>query len=133
MIRQAVALLTPHGQFFSFQDPLRYDSISKSTYWFSSLGYLWWRIFKGDVVGGLRRRFRRGRGIYLDEEPSDNAEYHVTRNGVDQDAIRGFFDGQGFDCEVIPYFSTHSRLFQPIGSAMGVKNTFAVIARKASC
>lgn len=118
------------GQFFSFQDPLRYDTVGKSTMMFSTLAYLSWRLLKGDVAGGLKRRLRRRRGIYLEDSMHDNAEYHVTRNGVDQDAIYELFKELGFDCSILRYFSTQSPFFQPKGAALGVKNTFAVIARR---
>lgn len=130
MIANSIELLSPWGQFFSFQDPLRYDSIEKPTMIFTSFAYISWRIFKGDVVGGMRRRLRRLRGIYLDDSVHDNAEYHAVRNGVDQDAICRLFEESGFNCKLIPYFSTQSSLFQPIGGALGMKNTFAVIAQR---
>jgi SAM-dependent methyltransferase len=130
MIREATALLKPYGQFFSFQDPLRYDMVGGFAKTFSDLAYLSWRIFKGDVWGGLKRRMRRSRGVYLPDSIPDNAEYHVTRNGVDQDAIINLFKDAGFECSIVRYFSTQSQLFQPIGTAIGVKNTFAIIARK---
>lgn len=130
MIREALTVINPHGQFFSFQDPLRYSSIGKTTMMFSKLAYFSWRVFKGDVIGGLKRRLRRARGIYLEDSVHDNAEYHVTRNGVDQEAIYELFTLHGFDCNIFPYFSTQSRFFQPIGTALGIKNTFAVIAQK---
>ena len=60
----------------------------------------------------------------------DNAEYHILRSGVDQQAIVDLLETQGFDCELIRYFSTQSRVFQPIGATLGVVNTFAVIARR---
>ena len=132
MISKAATVLKPHGQFFSFQDPLRYDSISKLTRLFSDAAYVSWRISKGtkgDIIGGLKRRLRRRRGIYLPDSVHDNAEYHMTRNGVDQDAIREFFESHGFECKVVRYFATQSRVFQPIGAVMGVKNTFSVIAQ----
>jgi len=130
MIREAVTVLNTHGQFFSFQDPLRYDTVGKITTRFSKLAYFSWRVFKGDVIGGLTRRIRRAREIYLEDSVHDNAEYHVTRNGVDQDAIRGLFEEQDFDCNIVSYFSTQSRLFQPIGTLLGMNNTFAIIAQK---
>jgi len=130
MISEAITLLTPYGQFFSFQDPLRYDSVGKFTMMFSNLAYFSWRILKGDIFGGLKRRIRRRRGVYLANSMHDNAEYHVTRNGVDQDAIYKFFKEQGFDCDIQSYFSTQSRFCQPLGIVLGVKNTFAVIARR---
>jgi len=130
MIREAVTVLNPQGQFFSFQDPLRYDSVGKATMMFSKLAYFSWRVFKGDVIGGLKRRLRRARGIYLEDSIHDNAEYHVTRNGVDQEAICEMLKEHGFDCNIVSYFSTQDRFFQPIGTVLGIKNTFAIIAQK---
>lgn len=130
MIREVVEVLSPHGQFFSFQDPLRYDTNGIITATFCKLAYFCWRVFQGDLIGGLKRRIRRGRGIYLEGSVHDNAEYHVTRNGLDQEAIRGLFREQDFDCNIISYFSTQSRLFQHIGTLLGMTNTFAIIAKK---
>jgi len=130
MIKEALTILSPYGQFFSFQDPLRYDTTGRFTMLFSQLAYVSWRIFKGDVLGGVKRRLRRSRGVYLSGSMHDNAEYHVTRNGVDQNAIQRIFKEEGFDCEIKSYFSTQSRLFQPLGTALGVKNTFGLIARQ---
>ncbi len=130
MIKKAITLLTPRGQFLSFQDPLRYDSLGRVNMMFSTASYFSWRVFRGDVVGGIKRRFRRRRGIYYDDSIFDNTEYHVTRNGVDQDGIKELFDAVGYDCEVVRYFSTQSRLFQSIGTRFNAKNTFAVIARR---
>ena len=130
MIIEAVTVLNPHGQFFSFQDPLRYDSVGKTTMMFSKLAYFSWRVFKGDVIDGLKRRLRRAHGIYLEDSIHDNAEYHITRNGVDQEAIYEMFKEHGFDCDIVSYFSTQSRFFQLIGAVLGIKNTFAVIAQK---
>jgi 2-polyprenyl-6-hydroxyphenyl methylase / 3-demethylubiquinone-9 3-methyltransferase len=125
--------LSPHGIFFSFQDPLRYDSIAIPARWFTDIGYLLWRISrgsKGDVIGGIRRRLRRRRGTYLDDCYQDNAEYHIVRNGVDQLAIKELFERRGFDCEVIPYYSTQNSVFQPIGAALGIQNTFGIVATR---
>ena len=130
LIRQAILVLTPHGQFFSFQDPLRYDTVGVITKIFGDLAYFSWRVFKRDVWGGLKRRLRRRRGLYCADLPYDNVEYHVTRNGVDQDAIAVVLTDAGFECEIVRYFSTQSRLCQPLGSAMEMKNTFAVMAKK---
>jgi len=130
MIREAVTVLNPHGQFFCFQDPLRYDTVGTFTLLFGKLAYFSWRVFQGDVIGGLKRRLRRARGIYLDDSVHDNVEYHVTRNGVDQYAIYELFTEQDIDCDFVSYFSTQSRLFQILGTALGMKNTFAVVAKK---
>jgi SAM-dependent methyltransferase len=131
LIKEAATVLSPHGQFFSFQDPLRYDSVGKATMMFSTLAYISWRIFKGDVLNGIRRRIRRSHGNYLQDSVPDNTEYHITRNGVDQDAIGRLLQEMGFVCNIVPYFSTQSRVFQPIGALCGVTNTFAVVAQRA--
>jgi SAM-dependent methyltransferase len=130
LVADATTLLDPGGQFLSFQDPLRYDSVGKPTRIFSELAYLSWRVLKGDLVGGLKRRLRRRRGVYLEDSIYDNAEYHVTRNGVDQDAICGLLEEAGFDSDIVRYFSTQNRFFQRVGTALGVRNTFAVVARR---
>ena len=131
MISEATTVLNPHGQFFFFQDPLRYDTVGKFTMLFSNLAYFSWRVFKGDAIGGLKRRLRRARGIYLEDSVHDNSEFHVTRNGVDQCAIYELFKEQrDIDCDIVSYFSTQSSFFQSLGTLLGMKNTFAVVAQK---
>ncbi len=130
LLNQAIGLLKPNGQFFSFQDPLRYDSLPGFSILFSKFAYFSFRIFQGDLIEGIRRRIRRSRGVYLENSIYDNAEYHVVRNGVDQDAISRIFEDNGIDCTIISYFSTQSPFFQHLGTFFGVKNTFAVVARK---
>jgi len=130
MIREAATILNPHGQFFCFQDPLRYDKVRKFTMLFTRLGYLSWRIFRGDVIGGLKRRLRRARGIYLEDSVYDNTDYHVVRNGVDQYAIYGLFKEQDIDCDNVSYVSSQSRFVQTLGSVLGMKNMFAIVAQK---
>jgi SAM-dependent methyltransferase len=129
-IEAGIDKLTPTGQFFCFQDPIRYDTMSTFSRWFGKMSYISWRVFRGDFWGGLSRTLRRARGIYLDDCAADNTEYHVVRNGVDQDAIVRMLSSKGFECRVIRYFSTQGSLFQPIGSALGVENTFSIVARR---
>ena len=128
LIRSALARLTPGGQMFSFQDPMRYSTASKASRMFGSLSYLLWRLGKKDVFAGVGRWMRRRRGVYLADSTHDNAEYHVIRDGVDQDAITALCAEAGFKCEVTTYFSTQSGLMQPIGSSLGVRNTFSMVA-----
>jgi 2-polyprenyl-3-methyl-5-hydroxy-6-metoxy-1,4-benzoquinol methylase len=129
LIEQSLGVLKPGGQFFSFQDPMRYDSLSWFTHKFKNFAYFTWRVSRGDVIGGMKRRLRRSRGIYYDDAAEDHAEYHAMRNGVDQDAIRKLFESRNFDCRIVAYFSTQSSFFQPIGTALGMKNLFGVIAK----
>lgn len=126
LIRAAITMLAPHGQFFSFQDPLRYDSLGRCSLAFSNAAYLSWRVFKGDLAGAVKRKLLRRKGVFVEE---DNVEYHVKRNGVDQDAIAALFNQQGFRCDIVRYFSTQSRLWQPVGALLRLDNTFGVVAR----
>jgi SAM-dependent methyltransferase len=130
LITAGVNTLSQTGQFFSFQDPIRYDTMSTFSLWFSKSAYFSWRAFQGDFFGGIFRTLRRARGVYLPDCPADNVEYHMVRNGVDQDKIVGLLSSKGFECRVIRYFSTQGSLFQRLGSALGVENTFSIIARR---
>src|ERR1700683_427805 len=98
-------ILAPGGQIFLFQDPMRYDSVHPITRISDVLSYGFWRMFQPDFFGGVKRRLRRMRGVYFDDCPQDNIEYHVTRNGVDQDAIASLLTGLGFTVDIIRYWS----------------------------
>lgn len=130
LVAGAVRRLTRQGQFFFFQDPLRYDSLPRPTLAFSQGVYYMWRLWQPDRLGGLKRWLRRQRGVYLPHCVEDNVEYHGIRNGVDQEALTALLRGQGFDCRLVRYFSTQSALFQALGSRLGLENTFALIARR---
>ena len=95
MLDRAIDRLTPHGQVFSFQDPLRYDSLDRMSLVVSRIAYFSWRIFKGDVLGGIMRQLRRNRGVFVEDSVHDNAEYHVVRNGVDQEALTTLYNRAG--------------------------------------
>jgi 2-polyprenyl-3-methyl-5-hydroxy-6-metoxy-1,4-benzoquinol methylase len=127
MILALAPLLSEHGQFFSFQDPLRFDTVGRMTKAFGNFSHYSWRVFQGDVTGGIMRHMRRKRGPDPDN-PDDNTEYHYFRNGVDQEAIQRQFEEMGFDCRVVPYFSTQSRIGQRVGEALGLKCNFAILA-----
>ncbi len=129
LIRAALGRLNPRGQFFSFQDPLRYSSLGPFRRMFSNGSYYVWRFGKGDVISGMKRRLRRRRGAFNDSV-HDNTEYHVVRDGVDQDQIAALCKSLGFECEIHKYFSTQSRMMQPVGAALNLANTFAVIAHR---
>jgi len=130
VIEAGANVLSQKGQFFSFQDPIRYDTMKPLSHWFHRAAYFSWRMFQGDFFGGVSRALRRARGIYLDHCPADNTEYHVVRNGVDQDEIVALLSTKGFECKIVRYFSTQGSLFQPVGAALGFENTFSVIARR---
>lgn len=130
LVERATRLLRPGGVLFTFQDPMAYDSVRRFDRLFSVISYGFWRIFRGDLVGGVGRYIRRRRGIYLDACEADNVEYHVVRNGIDQRRIRQILENTGFRTKIIEYHSTQSPFWQRIGDRLSIKNHFAVIAKK---
>lgn len=130
LCRSSAGLIRPGGMFFTFQDPLRYDTLSKGTYWFDRSSYFLWRLFQGNYIRGFKTRLRRLTGTYRTDLPEDIVEYHIVRNGVDQVAIQRLFEAEGFTCEIQGYWSSQSSLFQHWGSKWGLANTFAVVATR---
>lgn len=131
LVARLTPLLAPGGQLFTFQDPLRYDSLTPFTRTFSTATYGVWRLAQGDVARGIGRRLRRARGVYLDDSVHDNSEFHVTRGGVDQEALVAHLTQSGFEVDLVPYFSTQAPAFQWLGDRIGLENTFALLARRA--
>lgn len=130
LIDAAIARLVDCGQVFTFQDPLRYDTLSRTNYAASQGAYFMWRVLQGNLLQGLRTRVRRLRGVYVAGSKEDDAEYHVTRNGVDQDAIVQLLNERGFAADVIRYFSTQSPILQRVGVRVGLANTFGIVATR---
>jgi SAM-dependent methyltransferase len=130
LIRLALNRLQKQGQFFSFQDPMRYSTLPRSTRLMGTVSYLVWRLRKGDVRGGFQRWLRRRRGVYLADLAADNAEYHVVRDGVDQDAIKKLCRNQGCEAEILEYFSTQNAFMLRLGRTSGLCNTFSLIAKR---
>lgn len=91
------------GTFVTLQDPLWYPSLNAFTRRFSRIAFLTWRITKGNYVQGFGTLLRRMRAVYDDSEPGDVVEYHVVRQGVDQDAIRDLLIPLFERVEVVPY------------------------------
>ena len=131
LIKLATQLVKDNGFIFTFQDPMRYDKLPKHHFLLSNIFYYSWRVFQGDLLNGIRRKMRRLRGIYYDDSIYDNAEYHVTRNGVDQEKLTKILRQEGFEIKLIKYFSTQSSFFQKVGNLIKIKNTFGIIAKKA--
>jgi 2-polyprenyl-6-hydroxyphenyl methylase / 3-demethylubiquinone-9 3-methyltransferase len=129
-IGNLLPLLKPRGQFFSFQDPLRYDTLERRSFVFSQLAYFSWRMCQGNLWRGLKTRLRRVRGVYIAGSPEDDAEYHVTRNGVDHAAIVQLLESERFNATVVRYFSTQSGFLQRVGAFLALENTFSITAQR---
>ena len=89
--------------------------------------YFTWRLAQGSYRRGLATRVRRLRGVYDDTAPSDLVEYHVMRQGCDEEAIRSLL-AHSFDVEVFTYWSTQSPLFQRLLQGTALRTDFGVVA-----
>jgi uncharacterized protein YheU (UPF0270 family) len=91
--------------------------------------YLSWRVTRGGFLRGLASRARRLRNDLHPDEPADMVEYHVVRDGVDQDSIERLLQPHFENVTVRTYWSTHAAIWQSVGQRLGLRNTFAVQAR----
>jgi hypothetical protein len=122
------AHLLPGGSLVSIQDPLWYPRMNAAVRHASSAAYLSWRIFQGDFARGLRTRLRRATSGLSEEAPGDAIEYHVVRDGVDEDSIAALLRPSFDRVEVHRYWSTQGAPQQRLGETAGVVNTFALRA-----
>ena len=120
--------LRPGGAVVAFQDPLWYPRQTRWARLVDTGSYLAWRVTQGEFRRGLKTRWRRLRGIYDESEPSDLVEYHVVRQGVDDQALRDLFTARFNDVRVYTYFSTQSPVIQSIGAKWLPHNTFGMVA-----
>lgn len=116
------------GCLLTFQDPLRYDRLSRVNRISDRAGYFAWRAFQGNLKRGLKTRWRRLRGVYSADEVVDFDEYHVVRNGVDSAAIVDLLKTEFSRVESREYWSTYSRGLQRLGERLNLKSSFGILA-----
>lgn len=121
--------IEPDGAIFSVQDPLFYPRRSLPAHVASRGSYFLWRLGQGEVRRGLRTRLRRLRGVWSETEESDLVEYHVVRQGCDEEAIREALD-PAFEVAIFRYWSTQSPLLQRLGERTRLRSDFGVVARR---
>jgi SAM-dependent methyltransferase len=128
-VNQLVKRITPGGTFFSAQDPLWYPRRSRLSMNLDRNAYFLWRLGQGQLRRGLATRLRRIRGIYDDTNEADMVEYHVVRDGVDEEALHDLLAPDFEAVEVQRYWSTQSRVLQGIGERSFPPTTFSLVAR----
>ena len=121
----------PGGGFVTWQDPLWYPRRSRSNLALDKGAYFAWRLGQGEISRGISTRARRLRGVMDESNPSDMVEYHVVRNGVDEQAVVRLASKYFNDAQMRLYWSTQSRLLQAAGGRTRFKTTFGVIATDA--
>jgi SAM-dependent methyltransferase len=127
-LRDAVAHLEPGGTLLAFQDPLHHPSRTGRNLRADRAAFLAWRIGQGHLRRGLATQMRRLRGKYDETNPGDMVEYHVVRQGVDQDAIVCQLEPDFDEVTLTSYWSTPSSLLQRLGDRWAQPNTFGIVA-----
>ncbi|MCW2749089.1 MAG: hypothetical protein JWR83_199 [Aeromicrobium sp.] len=127
-LERLAGLVVEGGAIFTVQDPLYYPRMSKIAHNTDRAAYYAWRLVQGNFRRGISTQLRRSRGVYLDTEPSDLVEYHVMRDGVDEEAISTLFDTLFDDVEIFRYWSSQAPLMQRLGDLTRIKTTFGVEA-----
>ncbi|TFE66583.1 class I SAM-dependent methyltransferase [Methylacidiphilum caldifontis] len=129
LIQKAIFMIESNGYFFSFEDPLFVKTLGFYSFFLSKLLYYCWRITRGDIIGGLYRKWRRMFFGYKDDL-YDNTEYHAIRLGVNQGSIINLLTEEGFSCILNSYFSNQSPFLQLLGTNLNIKNYFYIIAKR---
>jgi hypothetical protein len=115
------------GSLVSIQDPLWYPRMNRTVRAASDGAYLSWRALQGGLVRGVQTKVRRlTRGLQNDH-PSDTVEYHVVRNGVDEDGIARLLSPFFEPVVLKRYWSTQGSLQQRLGEGLRLENTFAIL------
>ncbi len=128
------AHLRPGGALISIQDPLWYPRMSPTSLRLTNAAYLSWRIGRGNIARGLKTRLRRRFQGLSEEAPGDAVEYHVVRDGVDEEAIVDQLRARFESVNLLTYWSSQGVVQQRLGERLGMVNTFAIFAagRKAN-
>lgn len=126
-LKEACQRITDGGALLTLQDPLWY-SRHRTAHRADQAAYFVWRLGQGDLSKGIQTRLRRFRGILDDTEPSDMVEYHVIRDGVDEEKILFFANSAFSETSLVKYWSNQLGLAQRLGDQLGLHAYFGIIA-----
>jgi SAM-dependent methyltransferase len=121
--------ITNGGALLTLQDPAWY-SRHRAAHRVDQAAYFAWRLGQGNLAKGIQTRLRRVRGILDETEPSDMVEYHVVRNGVDEEKILSFAKAAFSEVSLIQYWSSQLGLAQHLGERFGLHSYFGIIANE---
>ncbi len=116
------------GSLVSIQDPLWYPRVKPGDRRLTELSFLSWRLAQGDLLKGIKTRLGRATRGLSEDTPGDTIEYHVVRNGVDEQAVEACLSERFESVEVERYWSSQGPAQQRIGERLGRLNTFAIFA-----
>jgi hypothetical protein len=126
-LKEASERITRGGALLTLQDPMWY-SRHRLAHRAEQAAYLTWRLGQGDRIAGLQTRRRRIAGTFDETSPGDSVEYHVVRDGIDEECVLSFAGGAFAEVELIPYWSSQLGLAQRLGERCGLHNSFGVVA-----
>ncbi|WP_327354649.1 class I SAM-dependent methyltransferase [Streptomyces sp. NBC_01304] len=125
-----VERIVPGGSFLSVQDPLWYPRRTRTSMRLDKGAYYLWRLGQGSFRRGLDTQLRRFRGVFDETKEADMVEYHVVRDGVDEEALRTLLAASFEDVRVQRYWSTQNGGLQAVGERFFPSSTFGIVARK---
>lgn len=117
------------GAFASFPDPLWYPRRSRANLLADRASYFACRLGRGKLISGAATRLRRLRGVYDQSNPADMVEYHVVRQGCDEEALSELLARHFDKVELWRYWSTQSAVLQRLGTRFAAPTTFGLSAR----
>jgi SAM-dependent methyltransferase len=127
-LTELTARIRPGGSLIALHEPLWYPRARKAALYLNKVGYLSWRLGQGDLRRGLATQARRVRGKYDEANASDMVEYHVVRDGVDEESIAKLLSSSFEKVEIIRYWSNQSMVIQRLGRRLSLENTFGLVA-----
>ena len=127
-VSAVVERLAPGGSFLALQDPLWYPRAGRAARLLDRGGYYTWRLGQGELSRGLATLSRRVRGRYDEANPADMVEYHVVREGVDDQALLALLRPRFETVALLPYWSNQLSAGQWLGQRLGLRNTFGISA-----
>ena len=126
-LMEASQLIVRGGALLTLQDPVWY-SRHRASHRADRAAYFAWRLGQGSPIEGLHTRLRRMRGTFDETNPRDMAEYHIVRNGVDEEAVLSFAHDAFSEVTLIPYWSSQLGVAQRLGERLGLHNSFGMVA-----
>jgi SAM-dependent methyltransferase len=128
-LREACQRITKGGALLTLQDPAWY-SRHRAAHHAEQAAYFVWRLRQGNLAKGTQTRLRRIRGILDETNPSDMVEYHVIRDGVDEEKILSFAKAAFSEVSLIQYWSSQLGLAQRLGERFGLHGSFGITAHE---
>jgi SAM-dependent methyltransferase len=126
-LKEASQRLAAGGAFLTLQDPTLYAR-HRVAHRADQIAYFAWRVAQGNLVSGLQTRLRRMHGIFDEAKPADMVEYHVARDGVDEEKILSFARGIFAEASLIQYWSSQLGVAHRLGERLGMHSAFGMVA-----